>query len=52
VGGVEDVAIHGGRLRPDIEVARSYARIADMEVRAAVAGLLRAVAERSPCGDR
>ncbi len=37
---------HGGRERPTIEIARSYGRIEDEAVRAALSGLVRAVADR------
>jgi transcriptional regulator with XRE-family HTH domain len=35
---------HGGTLRPAIDVARSYAEIGDIDVRSALAGLVRAIA--------
>ncbi len=44
-------AAHGGTLRPDIDLARSYARIEDPEVRSSVAGLVRTLAERGACDD-
>ncbi|TVQ32130.1 MAG: XRE family transcriptional regulator [Geminicoccaceae bacterium] len=41
-------AVHGGTLRPDIDLARSYGRLADGELRSSLAGLVRLLAERTP----
>lgn len=38
--------VHGATLRPAIDVARSHARIADGDIRSAVAGLVRALIRR------
>ncbi|MEO1091154.1 MAG: helix-turn-helix transcriptional regulator [Pseudomonadota bacterium] len=40
--------LHGGHDRPAIDVARAYGDIHDRELRSAIAGLVRALAERSP----
>ncbi len=43
---------HGGTLRPEIELARSFARIADPEVRSSLAGLVRSLAGPFPCDEK
>ncbi|MFW5679412.1 MAG: helix-turn-helix domain-containing protein [Pseudomonadota bacterium] len=43
--------LHGGTLRPDIDIARGFRRIADGPVRSSLAGLVRALASRAARDD-